>query len=189
MNIKSATFIKGVVGTDEIFEDGKPQIVFIGRSNVGKSSVINVIANSKNLAITSSTPGRTQQINIFLINKSFYLVDIPGYGYAKVPTDITYKIKKMINWYLFASRYPFKKVVLIIDAKVGPTRDDMEMLNALEANGKNIVVVANKIDKIKSSEYEAQIQKIKEAFGTHAVILFSAEKGIGVGELTHEVLK
>ncbi len=189
MNIRSATFVKGVVGTDTIFEDGKPQIVFIGRSNVGKSSVINLVANSKNLAITSSTPGRTQQINIFLINKNFYLVDIPGYGYAKVPDAIRNKIQKMINWYLFNSNYPFKKVVLIIDAKIGPTYDDMEMLAALQNSKKEIVVVANKVDKIKTSEYDEQIQKIRDIFDPHKVIPFSAEKKIGLGELTVELLK
>ena len=79
MNITSAKFVKGVVGEDEILDDGIPQVAFIGRSNVGKSSVINSLVNQKALAITSSTPGRTQQINIFLINKEFYLVDLPGY--------------------------------------------------------------------------------------------------------------
>ena len=87
MNITSARFIKGVVGPDENLEDGVPQIAFIGRSNVGKSSVINTLANQKGLAKTSSFPGRTQQINLFLINKSFYLVDLPGYGFAKASKD------------------------------------------------------------------------------------------------------
>lgn len=189
MNIKSATFIKGVVGADKILEDGKPQIVFIGRSNVGKSSVINAFTNSKNLAVTSATPGRTQQINIFLINKSFYLVDIPGYGYAKVPDEVRYTIREMTNWYLFTSQYPFKKIALIIDAKTGPTRDDLEMLDALEISERDVVIVANKIDKIKSSEYEAQIQKIKEICNPHIVIPFSAKKGTGIGELVNELLK
>jgi GTP-binding protein len=128
MEIRSAKFIKGVVGTDEIFEDGIPQIVFIGRSNVGKSSVINTLANEKGLARTSSTPGRTQQINIFLINKAFYLVDLPGYGFAKVPLAVKQQIQKMINWYLFNSDYNFKRVILIVDANVGPTKDDLDML-------------------------------------------------------------
>jgi len=113
MKIKSAEFIKGAVGADNIFENEIPQIVFIGRSNVGKSSVINSLANQKNLAKTSSFPGRTQEINIFLINKAFYLIDLPGYGFAKIPKEVRYKIQKMISWYLFDSDYVFKKVVLI----------------------------------------------------------------------------
>jgi GTP-binding protein len=189
MNIKSATFVKGAIGTDDIFEDGTPQIVFVGRSNVGKSSVINSLANQKNLARTSSTPGRTQQINIFLINKAFYLIDLPGYGFAKVPEEIRQQIQKMINWYLFRSDYNFKKVVLIIDAKVGPTNDDMEMLRGLEETGKDIIIVANKIDKIKKAEYEKQLEKIKNIFDNHKVIPYSAEKKIGVGELIGELVK
>jgi len=164
MNIKSATFVKGVVGSDSIFEDGIPQIVFIGRSNVGKSSVINSLTNQKNLARTSSTPGRTQQINIFFINKAFYLVDLPGYGFADVPKAVRFQIEKMINWYLFESQHAFKKVVLIIDAKTGPTQGDMDMLRSLEKEGKDILIVANKADKIKPSVYDKQIQKIKIFF-------------------------
>lgn len=188
MNIKSATFVKGLLGDDSIFQDGIPQIVFIGRSNVGKSSVINTVANQKNLARTSSTPGRTQQINVFLINKAFYLVDLPGYGFADVPKAVREQIQTMINWYLFESKNDFKKVVFIIDAKTGPTQGDMDMLRSLEKDDRNIVVVANKVDKIKSSEYDKQTQKIKDIFNAHKVILYSAEKKIGVGELAEELL-
>ena len=189
MNIKSAIFIKSAVGTDEIFEDGKPQIVFIGRSNVGKSSVINSLVNQKNLARTSSFPGRTQQINIFLINKAFYLIDLPGYGFADVPKEVKDKLQKMINWYLFISSYHFKKVILIIDAKVGPTKDDLLMLHSLQQANKDIIIVANKIDKIKKSEYVKQIQRLKDIFENYKVIPYSAEDKKGVGELSGELLK
>ncbi len=189
MNIKSATFIKSAVGTDTIFEDGKPQIVFIGRSNVGKSSVINSLVNQKNLARTSSFPGRTQQINIFLINKAFYLIDLPGYGFADVPKEVRDQLQKMINWYLFNSNYRFKKVILIVDAKVGPTKDDMLMFESLQEAKKDIIIVANKIDKIKKSEYVKQIQRLKDIFETHKVIPYSAENKKGVGELSSELLK
>ncbi|HBU06723.1 MAG TPA: YihA family ribosome biogenesis GTP-binding protein [Candidatus Magasanikbacteria bacterium] len=188
MNIRSATFVKGVIGTDDIFDGVRPQIVFIGRSNVGKSSVINSLVNQKNLARTSSFPGRTQEINVFLINKAFYLIDLPGYGFAKVPEKVREKIQKMINWFLFNSEYNFKKVILIIDAKIGPTEDDMEMLYGLEKEVKDIVIVANKIDKVKVTEYDKQMEKIKNAFNIHKVIPYSAEKKIGVGELTEELL-
>jgi GTP-binding protein len=189
MNIKSAQFIKGVVGTNEIFENGIPQIVFIGRSNVGKSSVINSLANQKNLARTSSMPGRTQEINIFLINNAFYLVDLPGYGYANMPIEVRKQVEKMLDWYLFRSEYDFKKVIFIIDAKVGPTSDDMEMLYSLETAGKNIVIVANKIDKLNKSEATKQIQSLRDQFSTHHIIPYSAVKKIGVGELTSELLR
>lgn len=189
MNIKSAIFVKSAMGTDDIFEDGTPQIAFIGRSNVGKSSVINSLVNQKSLARTSSTPGRTQNINIFLINKAFYLVDLPGYGFAKLPEEMRIQIQKMISWYLFTSNYDFKKVVLIIDAKVGPTRDDVEMLNNLNEDKREVVIIANKVDKIKKSEYESQIQKIRDILDPYKVIPYSAEKKIGVGELLEEISK
>ena len=189
MNIRSAEFIKGIIGTDSLLEDGTPQIAFIGRSNVGKSSVINSLTKKKSLARTSSTPGRTQQINIFHINKALYLMDLPGYGYAKVPMKVKEKITKLINWYFFDSDCVQKKVILIIDAKIGPTEDDHLMLESLEQYKKNIIIVANKIDKIKKSVYKERIAELKKQFAPHLVIPYSAAKDIGVGTLTHEITK
>jgi len=187
MNITSATFVKGIVDADPALENGIPQIAFIGRSNVGKSSVINAFVNQKGLAITSSFPGRTQQINLFLVNKNFYLVDLPGYGFAKVSADRRMEIENLINWYFFDSGYKQKKVVLIIDAKVGPTQDDLEMLRSLEEDGKNIIVLANKVDKIKKSEYEKKFEKINLLIGNHKIIPFSAEKRFGINELVNAI--
>lgn len=176
------------MGTNDIFENGIPQVAFVGRSNVGKSSVINSLANQKSLARTSSTPGRTQQINIFLINKNFYLIDLPGYGFAKMPPELRNKIHKMISWYLFDSNYHFKKVVLIIDANIGPTADDLDMFDNLVAEGKKVIIVANKIDKIKKSEYATQMNNIQETFAGHKVIPFSSLKKTGLGDLSAELL-
>ena len=153
MRITSASFIKGIVDDDPILGDGTPQIAFIGRSNVGKSSLINTLTNQGGLARTSSFPGRTQEINIFLINKSFYLVDLPGYGFARASSAGRDKISDLIHSYLFNSNYEQKKVVLIIDANVGPTDKDIAMLCALEDHKKSIVIVANKIDKIKGINF------------------------------------
>ncbi len=187
MNITSATFVKGIVAADPLLENGISQIAFIGRSNVGKSSVINAFVNQKGLAITSSFPGRTQQINLFLINKKFYLVDLPGYGYAKVSGERRGEIEDLINWYFFDSNYEQKKVVLIIDAKVGPTKDDLQMLHSLEEQGKDIVVVANKVDKIKKTDYDKQLEKIRAIVGIHKIIPFSAEKRFGINDLVNAV--
>jgi GTP-binding protein len=184
----TAKFIKGVVGPDPILNSNYPQIAFIGRSNVGKSSTINSLVKEKGLAKTSATPGRTQQVNIFLLNNSIYLADLPGYGFAKTSKADQAWIFKLINWYLFNSGYEHKKVVMIIDAKVGPTRDDLDMLEALENHQKNVLVVANKIDKIKKADYQKQLAKIQEAIGLPAVIPYSAEKGIGVEALSKEIL-
>jgi len=188
MKIESAQFVKGARGSDSIFEDGIPQVAFIGRSNVGKSSVINSLVNRKDLAKTSSFPGRTQQINLFLINNSLYFVDLPGYGYAKVPDKLKNSLRAMVNWYFFVSEFRQKKVVLIIDASIGPTKDDLDILRNLDIYRKDIVVVANKIDRIKKTEYEEQIKKIKEAIGAHQIILYSAKKKIGVKELLEAIL-
>ncbi len=187
MNIESAKFIKGVLGSDSSLESNTPQVAFIGRSNSGKSSVINSLVNQNNLATTSSFPGRTQKINLFLINDSLYFVDLPGYGYAKVPDKLKNVLKDMVNWYFFVSNYEQKKIVLIIDANVGPTKDDLEMLYALEDYRKDIIVVANKIDKIKKTRYEEQFKTIKELIGNHKIIPYSAKKKIGVKELLNEI--
>ena len=189
MNIKSAKFVKSLIGTDEVLEDGTPQIAFIGRSNVGKSSVINSLVNEKNLARTSSFPGRTQEINVYVINKALYLIDIPGYGYAKASWEKQEQIEKLIYWYLMDSGYSQKKVIFIIDASVGPTDQDIKILRDLEKRRKNIVIVANKIDKIKKSAYMQQLKKIKTAVGKHAIIPYSAKKHIGISKLTEEILK
>lgn len=188
MHIKSAKFIKSIVGPDELFEDGKPQIAFIGRSNVGKSSVINALTGQKGLAKTSSFPGRTQQLNLFLINKDFYLVDLPGYGYAKLSKNERANLQKLIGWYLFESPHKQKKVVLIIDADVGPTANDIEMLEVLATHKKNILIVANKIDKIKKNHLQSQLQKIQKTFGKHKILPFSAEKGLGIQQLRSEIM-
>jgi len=188
MKIESAQFIKGVRGSDSILEDGLPQVAFIGRSNVGKSSVINSLVNQNDLAKTSSFPGRTQQINLFLINDSLYFVDLPGYGYARVPNELKDSLRAMVNWYFFVSNYEQKKVILIIDANVGPTKDDLDILHNLEDYKKDIIVVANKTDKIKQTEYEEQFKTIKKLIGTHQVIPYSAKKKIGIEELLKEIL-
>lgn len=188
-NVRSAQFVKGAVGNDTIFENGIPQVAFIGRSNAGKSSVINALTNQKGLAITSSYPGRTQEMNIFFINKAVYFVDLPGYGFVRISPDVREKLQKMIDWYFFRSEYNQKYVVLIIDANIGPTDLDMDMLYKLEAAQKNIIIVANKIDKIKKSEYTKKLEDIQQRVGSHIIMPCSAEKKIGIGDLAAMLLK
>ena len=183
MNISSAEFIKGLVEVKGGFPKKLPQVAFIGRSNVGKSSTINAITKQKKLAKTSSFPGKTTEINLFLINQSFYLVDLPGYGFARLGTEGRQKIQALINSYLFDSEYEQKRVILIIDAFVGPTADDMEMLLALEEHGKEIVVAANKIDRIKPSLYAKQMKKIQDKIGPHLIVPYSAESKKNLGQL------
>jgi GTP-binding protein len=187
MKINSAVFMRGIKGSNEILDDGVPQVAFIGRSNAGKSSLINSLTGVKDLARTSSTPGRTQELNVFMINKSCYFIDLPGYGYAKTNLAAFKKINDLVYWYLFDSTYQ-PKVVLIIDAEVGMTKSDLGMLEALEEKGNEIVIVANKADKIKKSHYFTQIKKLQEQFNGHELIPYSSVTKIGVAELTEELL-
>ena len=187
MKITTAVFMKGVMGDDAILEDGTPQIAFIGRSNAGKSSLINSLTGKKKLAVTSNTPGRTKELNVFKINSTHYFIDLPGYGYAKVGGRAIEKLNKLIVWYLLESKHT-PKVVLLIDAEVGPTANDLETLKELERTGKNIVVVANKVDKIKKSHYLNHMKKLGQQIKGHKLFPYSSETKVGIEELTNELL-
>lgn len=187
MEITSAKFLKGIVGPDAALDNSFPQVALVGRSNVGKSSIINILANQRNLARTSNQPGRTREINLYLINGSNYLLDLPGYGYAAASKGTRLELEKVINGYLFESLYRQKKVAVVIDAKVGVTKLDLAMIGLLEKHQKEIIVVANKIDKLKSSEFHKKMAEIKKLIGEHPLIQFSAEKRIGRKELLKEI--
>lgn len=188
MNINSAKFVKGIIGDDEILEETKPQVAFLGRSNVGKSSVINSLTKRKDLAHSSSTPGRTAQANFYLINNSLYLVDLPGYGFAKGSKDKKATLAAIIEWYILHAGVDHKSIILIIDANVGVTASDKEVLAYLEDADKKITIVANKIDKIKKSQLNKQLEDISVSVHPHKVIPYSAEEKIGIPELTKIIL-
>jgi GTP-binding protein len=188
MQITSAKFMRGVNGTDELLSDGTPQVALIGRSNVGKSSLINSLTREKDLARTSDTPGLTQEINLYSINNNkFYLLDLPGYGFAKVPEKIRESLQKLNWWYLFDSEHVQHTAVLVLDANVGPSKNDLEMLALLREHQKNIVIVANKIDKIKKSEYDTRLQVITDLAHGLPVVPYSSETGKGVEELVNKI--
>jgi GTP-binding protein len=189
MKITSAQFIKGFVHPEDIASETLPQYAFIGRSNVGKSSLINTLTKIKGLAKTSSFPGHTQEINFFLINKKFHLVDLPGYGFARVSVGHREKILRLIKGYLFGDFPQLKKIVLMVDGVVGPTADDIEMLDALRTTGKEIIIAVNKVDKIKSSEQKKQLGKIQDIMKGHVLVPISATKRTGVGELVEQVFQ
>ncbi|MBU4480106.1 ribosome biogenesis GTP-binding protein YihA/YsxC [Patescibacteria group bacterium] len=194
--INSAKFIKGIRGTDDITNDGKPKIAFIGRSNVGKSSLINSLTGKKNLVKSSSLPGKTREINFFLINDNsktsdsdngFYFVDLPGYGFAKIQATQKEKLRKLILWYLFSGEAKNDKVVLIIDFKVGPSKFDLEMIDLLKEYKIDFVIVANKVDKIGKSIRIKQLEKIKKELAGEEIFLYSAKTGEGREELLCEI--
>jgi len=185
MQITSAKFMRGINGTDELLDDGTPQVALIGRSNVGKSSIINSLTKQKNLARTSDIPGLTQEINMYSINNKFYLLDLPGYGFAKVPERIREGLQKLNWWYLFDSDHEQHHAALVLDANVGPSKNDLEMLTLLREHQKNIVIVANKIDKIKHGEYDARIAAIADLAHGAPVVPYSSKTGNGTEELVN----
>jgi len=177
MEIKSAHFIKGIRGTDEITDKPLPHIAFLGRSNVGKSSTINMLAGRNNLVKSSSTPGKTKEINFFLMNDEFYFVDLPGYGYAKVSKTERDKLRKLILWYM-RDTYPEERLfVLVIDAQVGITEHDEEILDIAAEKGETVVLAVNKSDKLNQKKKHA-LNKQMEEFG-HPYALVSATNGKG----------
>lgn len=189
MKITSTKFMKGLVGDDEILADGIPQIAFVGRSNVGKSSLINVLTESK-ISRTSSFPGRTQEINIFLVNNSFYLVDLPGYGFARSSGLGREKIGELIDSYLFNSIHSQKKVIMIIDATVGMTEKDILMFNELIKYNKNFIIIANKIDKLTQSLYHKKISELKKMVGSeYPIIPFSTKTKKGLESIREKVFE
>lgn len=180
--------MRGLKGDNDILENKFPQIAFIGRSNAGKSSLLNSLTNNKKLAVTSKTPGRTKEINVFLINNTHYFMDLPGYGYAKNESKVLDKLGKLIYWYLFDSKYN-PLVVLLIDAEIGPTDDDLRVLRELEKAGKEIVIVLNKVDKIKKSIYKNHLNNLYQKFTGHRVFPYSSKTKVGTEELSDELLK
>ncbi len=184
MEVIKAKFIKGIVGTNDILKDKQDQIAFIGRSNVGKSTLINKLIGSKGLVKTSGQPGKTQQINFFLINEDLpgekYFVDLPGYGYAKISQKHREKMRKMILWYFISGEANIKKVVLIIDAKSGLKDFDIEMINVLREYGHDFIIIANKVDKLNQKQYHKNLMEIKDELGEDINILpVSAKTGRG----------
>ena len=184
MNVNKVQFIRSAVSAKDFVRDGRPQLVFAGRSNVGKSSVINRLLNRKNFARVGNTPGKTVHINFFQVD-TVYFVDLPGYGFAKVSQAEKNRWGRLMETY-FNAEGLITAGVLIVDARHKPTADDVTMCNWFKWVGCPMVVVANKVDKLKKSEIEpnlAVIREVLELGESDALIPFSAEKGTGKDEL------
>ena len=190
LNLNNAEFIRSAAKKEDFPRDGLPQVVFAGRSNVGKSSVINRLLNRKNFARVGAAPGKTTHINYFLIDRRLYLVDLPGYGYAKVSKAEKDRWGRLIeSWFDDASLMTLG--VQIVDARHKPTEDDRIMCNGFQLSGRPFAVVANKLDKLKKSEIEPNLALIRETLelgDTVQVIPFSAEKGEGKQGLLNLIL-
>ena len=182
MKITSAEFVKSAFAEEHWTTDGLPEVAFLGRSNVGKSSLLNSLLQRKGLARTSNTPGRTQSLNYFLINKQFYFVDLPGYGYARVSKAMRSSWGKMAEDYL-AKREQLVLCIQLIDSRHEPTEQDRQLFEWLRHYGKTQLIVATKSDKLSSNELRKSIEKIGNILPGVSTVSYSAVTGRGREEV------
>ncbi len=189
MKIKSAQFIKGIVGEDEVLYDKYPHIAFVGRSNVGKSSVINsLLGSNKGLVKTGKKPGKTTEINFFKVNDKYYFVDLPGYGFAVGGLEGREKIREIIIEYIAHGEMKPRRVVLVLDSKVGLTNFDRDMLDILRDNQHQVLIVLNKVDRLNQSELAKQLSAISKEVPDCEVFPYSALTEKRVKELREKVI-
>ena len=189
MNLHNVEFVRSAAGAQDLIRDGLPQIAFAGKSNVGKSSVINRLLQRKNFARVGDKPGKTVHVNYFTLDGACYLVDLPGYGFAKVSAGEKERWGRLMEDYFAANRIDLG--VLIVDYRHPPTNNDITMARWFLDSGCPFVVVANKMDKLKKSELEPNRKVIREDLAlpeSCLVIPFSAEKGNGRDELVKYIL-
>jgi len=180
MHVKSATFVKSAVRPEHYPPADRPEIAFAGRSNVGKSSLINCLVNRRRLVKTSNTPGRTQLINFFDVNDALHFVDLPGYGYARVPASVQRNWRPMVEAYL-AGRPTLRAVVLILDIRRTPRAEDLELRTWLASHSLAALPILTKADKFSRQQQGKQLRGVAESLGRdpESLILFSAKSGQG----------
>jgi len=191
MNLNNTEFIKSAASPKDFISGSQPTIVFAGKSNVGKSSVINRLLNRKNFARVGSSPGKTVHVNYFLIDKRAYFVDLPGYGFATVSKTEKERWSRLMEEFFSRSEL-ISLGVMIVDARHKPTADDVTMAGWFISSGCPFVVLANKCDKLKKSEMEPNSELIRETLELPdevRIIMFSAEKGTGSQELMSDILR
>lgn len=182
MKVTSAEFLKSAFKESDWPTDKKPEIAFLGRSNVGKSSLINSLLMVRGLARTSSTPGRTQSLNFFTINDRFRFVDLPGFGYAKVPQAIKSSWGEMVTSYL-ANRSQLMLSIHIVDSRHEPTKQDLQLHEWLEHSNKPRLIVATKSDKLSNNELRKNLEHIVKVLDDNNVVAYSAKTGRGRDEV------
>ena len=182
MKVVTAEFLKSAFKEDDWPRDSLPEIAFLGRSNVGKSSVINSLLSVRGLARTSSTPGRTQSLNFFLINDKFRFVDFPGFGYARVPREIKSTWGEMATSYL-AKRRQLVLSIQLVDSRHEPTKQDLQLHEWLDESDKPRLIVATKSDKLSNNELRKNLEHIARVLNDDSVMAYSAKSGRGREEL------
>lgn len=190
MNLQKVEFIRSAARPNDFISDALPQIAFAGKSNVGKSSVLNCVLQRKNFARVGQKPGKTIHINYFRVDDCAYFVDLPGYGYAQVAASEKERWGRLMESY-FARAEDITLGVMIVDARHEPTKLDCVMAELFQNTGYPFLVVANKLDKLKKSEIEPNMHRIRETLQLSAdtvLLPFSAEKGTGRGELVGAIL-
>ena len=188
LNVNKAEFVKSAAAPAQFINSSLPAVAFAGKSNVGKSSVINRLLNRKNFARVGAAPGKTIHVNYFLIDGRLYLIDLPGYGYAKVSQAERERWGRLMEDFFAAGLFTLG--VMIVDARHKPTADDVTIAAWFKSAGCRLVVVANKLDKLKKSEIEPNLALIRETLDLPADVLlipFSAEKGQGREALLAEI--
>ena len=186
MKITSAEFTKSAFNQSHWTTDGLPEIAFLGRSNVGKSSLLNSLLQRKGLARTSNTPGRTQSINFFLINESFYFADLPGYGYARVSKTMRHDWGKMAEEYL-AEREELVLSIQLVDSRHEPTALDKQLHEWLVHHHKHHLIVATKADKLSNNKLKTSLEAIEKSLPGSRIIAYSALTGRGRDEVWREI--
>ncbi len=184
---RGADFVKGVVAMDGLPPADRLEICFAGRSNVGKSSLINALTGRKNLARASNTPGRTQEINFFTLGESHYVVDLPGYGYAEAPVAVVEKWQKLLKAYL-SGRVSLRRAFVLIDTRHGIKAVDDEIMTLLDQSAVTFQVVMTKADKVKEAERDKILAQLRKALSKHPaaypkLLMTSSEKGWGIENL------
>lgn len=186
MRITSAEFLKSAFKEADWPHDDKLEIAFLGRSNVGKSSLINSLLGVRGLARTSNTPGRTRAVNFFLINKQFRFVDLPGYGYARAPKDLKKEWAAAAEEYL-AKRKQLVLSIQLVDSRHEPTKQDLQLHDWLDHHQKPYLIVATKSDKLSSNEMRKNVDRLCRALGNNPVVTYSAITGSGGQALWKEI--
>ena len=184
MKIKNVEFLKSVsINNSKIFFESRNEVVFVGRSNVGKSSFMNGIFNRKTLVKTSSKPGKTRTANIFVANTKYFFTDLPGYWFAKMGKELKEDLDSLISWYLEERKWYIKKVVLIVDSKIWPQQADIDMFQYIQSLELPVLILLSKIDKLNKSDTQKSLRHAEDIFFGQQIIPVSMKKNMWVREV------